>query len=201
MEVGGGKTKKWRRPTVVDLADLDYLDGAPGGPPLSGAGVQQVVVLVGSALDILPPGHGEAVGDVRNEDLYVRAREAGVEDEALDAHDEVRGVVAPPADVVEAEVQDEDVRAVLGDLGVQRLDVLPGRAAVDGEVGGAAAGGEEGGDGGVVCAPRLWVGRVDIDRVDRGGQRAVEGAYILYCWVGDSVFVLPVGIVGIGGRR
>lgn len=197
----GVKTKIWRRPTVIDLADLDDVDGASGGPPLGGAGVQQVVVLVGGALDVLPPRHGEAVGDVGDEDLYVRAREAGVEDQALDAHDEIRGIVTPPADVVEAEVQDEDVRAVLGDLGVQRLDVLPGRAAVYGEVGGAAAGGEEGRDGGVVRAPGLWVGRVDVDRVDRGGQRAVEGAYILYCWVGVSVVGLPVGIVGIGGRR
>lgn len=188
-----GKGKKEGRRTVIDLADLDHLDRAAGGPPLGGPGVQQVVVLVGDILDVLPPRYSDAVGDVRDEDLYTRAREARVEDEALDAEDQVGGVVAPPADVVEAEVQHEDVRAVGGDLGVQLLDVLPGRAAVDGEVGAAAAGGEEWRDGGVVGAPGLRVGRVDVDRVYRGGERAVEGAYVLDGRVGVYVIAVTGG--------
>ena len=163
---GGGRwARRGRGPTVIDLADLDDLDRAAGGPPLGGAGVQQGVVLVGAGFDVLPSRDGEAVGDVGDEDFDVRAGEAGVEDEALDAEDQVCGVVAPPANVVEAQVQNDDVRAVGGDLGVQRLDVLPGRAAVDGEVGAAAAGREERRDGGVVGAPGLGVGRVDVDGV------------------------------------
>lgn len=107
--------------------------------------------------------------DVRDEDLYVGSGEPGVEDEALDAEDQVCRIVAPPADVVEAEVQDEDIGIVGYNLGMQRLDVLPGWAAVDGEVGAAAAGGEERRDGWVVCSPGLGVGRVDVDGVYRGG--------------------------------
>lgn len=137
------------------------------------------------------------MGDICDENLYVRAGQASIEDEALDAEDQVCGVVPPPADVVEAEVQHEDVRLVGGDLGVQRLDVLPGRAAVDGEVGTAAAGGEERRDGGVVGAPGLGVGRVDVDCVYLGRERAVEGAYVLDGRVGVFVFVVVV----TGGRR
>lgn len=108
------------------------------------------------------------MGHVGDEDLDVRTCEPGVKNEALDAEDQVGRVVAPPADVVEAEVQDEDVRAVGRDLVVQGLDVLPGGAAVDGEVGAAAAGGEERRHGRVVCAPCLGVHRVDVDGVYGG---------------------------------
>lgn len=136
---------------------------------------------------------------VGDKDLDIRAGEARVEDEALDAENQVRRVVAPPADVVEAEVQDEDVRAVGGDLAVQGLDVLPRGAAVDGEVGAAAAGGEERRDGRVVGAPGLGVCRVDVYCVYRGREGAVEGAYVLDCWVG--VFVIICGVCAGGGRR
>lgn len=185
-----GKTR--RRPTVIDLADFDNLDRTAGGPPLSGPGVQQVVVKVSGGLDVLPARHGEAVGDVCDEDLYVGSGEPGIEDEALNTEDQVGRIVAPPADVVEAEVQDEDVRAVGYNLGVQGLDVLPGRAAVDGEVGAAAAGGEERRDGWVVRPPGLGVGRVDVDGVYRGGEGAVEGAHVLDGRVG--VLVIAVGV-------
>lgn len=84
------------------------------------------------------------------------------------------------------------------DLVVQGLDVLPGRAAVDGEVGAAAAGGEERRHGGVVCAPCLGVRRVDVDGVYRGREGAVEWAHILYGRVG--VFVIICGVCA-GGRR
>lgn len=152
-------------PTVIDLADLDNLDWAAFGPPLGGPRIQQGIVLFGGTLDILPARDGEAVGDVGDQDLYVRTGEAGVKDEALDAEYQVSRVIAPPADVVEAEMQDEDVGLVGRDLRVHRLDVLPCRAAIDGEVRAAAAGGEERRHGGVVCAPGLRVGWVDVDRV------------------------------------
>lgn len=186
----GIKTRK--RPTVIDLADFDDLDRAAGGPPLRGPSVEQVVVQVGGGLDVLPAGHGEAVGDVRDENLYVRSGEPGIENQALDAEDQVGCIVAPPADVVEAQVQDEDIRAVECNLGVQGLDVLPGWAAVDGEVGAAAAGGEERRDSWVVCSPGLGVGWVDVDGVYRGGQGAVEGAHVLNGRVG--VLVIAVGV-------
>lgn len=186
-----GKDKK-ERPTVIDLADFDDLDRAAGGPPLSGPGVQQVVVQVGGGLDVLPARHGEAVGDVCDENLYVRPCETSIENEALDAEDQVGRIVAPPANVIEAQVQDEDIRTVGCDLGVQGVDVLPGRAAVDGEVGAAAAGGEERRHGWVVCAPSLGIGRVDVDGVYRGGEGAVEGAHVLDGRVG--VLVIAVGV-------
>lgn len=184
--------EKTRRPTIIDLADFDNLDRAAGGPPLSGPGVEQVVVQVGGGLDVLPAGHGETVGDVCDEDLYVRPGEPGVEDKALDAEDQICRVVAPPADVVEAQVQDEDIRAVGCDLGVQGVDVLPGRAAVDGEVGAASAGGEERRHGWVIRSPGLGIGRVDVDGVYRGREGAVEGAHVLDGRVG--FLVIAVGV-------
>lgn len=141
------------------------------------------------------------MGDIGDEDLDIRAGETGVEDEALDAEDQVCRVVAPPADVVEAEVQDEDVRAVGGDLVVQGLDVLPRGPAVDGEVGAAAAGGEERRDGRVVGAPGLGVGRVDVDCVYRGREGAVEGANVLDGRVNVFVFVFVIVCSVCTGRR
>lgn len=138
------------------------------------------------------------MGHVGDEDLDVRAGETGVKHEALDAEDQVGRVVAPPTNIIEAEVQDEDVRAVGRDLVVQGLDVLPGRAAVDGEVGATTAGGEERRHGGVVCAPCLGVGRVDVDCIYGGREGAVEWAHILNCRV--DVFVIICGACA-GGRR
>lgn len=47
--------------TVIDLADLNDLDRAALRPPLGGAGVEQVVILVGDALNVLPPSDSDAM--------------------------------------------------------------------------------------------------------------------------------------------
>lgn len=83
--------------------------------------------------------------------------------------------LAPPADIVEAEMQHDDVRRVGRDVGRELVDVEPGGAAVDGEVRAAAAGREGWVDGGVVGAPGLWGGEVDVG-ADEGRERAVVGA-------------------------
>lgn len=160
---------KRRRLTSIVLADPHHNHRTLDRRPLDHLLRQQSIILVRLARDILPPQHLEPVAHIRNEHAHVGPRPPRVDDELLHGADQLARRPAPPAEVVEAQVQRDDVGRVRRDDALDLVGVEPRRAAVDCEVGAAAAGAEEGVYFWVVGAPGLRVLEVYASWADDGG--------------------------------
>lgn len=209
---GGGERERSKseeinqRLTIINLTDTNNLHRAPLGRPLPRLLPDDTVILGRLDRDVLPPADGDPVAHVGDQHGDVVPGHPRVEHQPLHGQDQVRGLVAPPADVVEAQVQDDKVGPVGGHPRVEEVEVQPRGRTPGGEVGAAAVRGEGRVDGGVVGAPRLGVEGVWVHRgricvlacgldAAGGGEGAIIGAYELEGWVVLGVIVVSLAVV------
>lgn len=133
---------------------------------------------------------------VRNQNLDILSAQARIGDQSPDTFDQLGRRLAPPPEIVEAEVQDDEIGLVRRDLGLDQVHVHPRGAAVHGEVGGAAAGVKRGIDGGCIGPPGLGVGEINVV-----GYRGREGSVVRpdVLQGGRDVRVAAAGEARLGG--